>query len=113
MRDSNERDRLLALRSAHCNRLRKAVGWYRNNHWLHTGDPIAMAAGPIDAYSAARAEGTDATIICDKWEIADAINRRLHGIYTDPTAPAVRVARDQHVRAGDIIISRNNATLTP
>ena len=68
MRDSNERDRPLALHSAHCNRLRKAVGWYRNNHWLHTGDPIAMAAGPTDAYSAARAEGTDATIICDKWK---------------------------------------------
>ena len=47
------------------------------------------------------------------WEIADAINQRLHDHYTNPDAPSVRVARDQHVRAGDLIMSRrNDATLT-
>jgi hypothetical protein len=41
------------------------------------------------------------------------LGRRLHGIYTDSTSPGVRVARDQDVHSGDIIISRNNdATLT-
>jgi hypothetical protein len=112
MREAEERDMSLALRSGHGNRLRKAVGWYRNHDRLHTGDPIAMADDATNAYIAGRAEGKDAAIICDKWEIADAINRRLHGTYTDETSPGVRVARDQDVRAGDIIISRNNdATL--
>ena len=31
MRDPDERDASLALRAAHGNRLRKAVGWYRNH----------------------------------------------------------------------------------
>ena len=112
MRTAEERDMSLALRSGHGNRLRKAVGWYRNHDRLHTGDPIAMAADATTAYIAARAESKDAAIICDKWEIADAINTRLHDTYTDATTPAVRVARDQDVRVGDIIISRHNdATL--
>ncbi|OBJ06797.1 MobF family relaxase [Mycobacterium sp. 1465703.0] len=127
MRDPAERDMSLALRSAHGNRLRTAVGWYRNRGRLHTGDPIAMADDATNAYLQARAEGKDAAIICDRWEIADAINRKLHGALTEKVAntadaaddkarflsDTVRVARDQDVRAGDIIISRNNdASLT-
>jgi conjugative relaxase-like TrwC/TraI family protein len=121
MRSAEERDVSLALRSGHGNRLRKAVGWYRNQDRLHTGDPIAMADDATNAYIAARAAGKDAAIICDRWEIADAINRKLHGHYTQANAPSVpvardrttaraivRVARDQEVCAGDIIISRNN-----
>jgi conjugative relaxase-like TrwC/TraI family protein len=112
MREPQERDASLALRSGHGNRLRKAVGWYRNHDRLHTGDPIAMADDAINAYTTARGDGHDAAIICDKWEIADAINLRLHRSNTDAASPTVRVARDQDVRAGDIIISRNNdATL--
>lgn len=122
MRDPAERDTSLALRSAHGNRLRKAVGWYRNHGRLHSGDPIAMADDATNAYLQARADGKDAAIICDRWEIADAINRKLHGALTQAAAAptdvagdqtrfftdTVRVARDQDVRAGDIIISRNN-----
>lgn len=122
MRDPAERDMSLALRSAHGNRLRKAVGWYRNHGRLHSGDPIAMADDATNAYLQARADGKDAAIICDRWEIADAINRKLHGALTQAAAAptdvagdqtrfftdTVRVARDQDVRAGDIIISRNN-----
>ena len=44
-----------------------------------------MAEDATHAYAAARAEGKDAAIICDKWEIADAINRRLHDTYTAAT----------------------------
>lgn len=128
MRDPAERDTSLALRSGHGNRLRKAVGWYRNHGRLHSGDPIAMAQDATNAYLQARADGKDAAIICDRWEIADSINRKLHGALTAAAAPTsdiapekddkvltdtVRVARDQDVRAGDIIISRNNdASLT-
>ncbi len=80
MRDREERDASLALRSGRGHRLRKAVGWYRNHDRLHTGDAVTMAADATQAYIHARAEGKDAAIICDRWEIADAINARLHGI---------------------------------
>jgi len=113
MRDPAERDASLALRSARGNRLRKAIGWYRNHDRLHTGDQVAMAADATTAYLTARAEGKDVAILCETWEIADAINQRLHDHFTDPDAPSVPVARDQHVRAGDLVLSRrNDATLT-
>jgi conjugative relaxase-like TrwC/TraI family protein len=113
MRDPAERDASLALRSARGNRLRKAIGWYRTHDRLHIGDVIAMAADATAAYTAARAEGKVVAILCDTWEIADAINQRLHDRFTAAYAPSLAVARDQQVRAGDIITSRHNdATLT-
>jgi conjugative relaxase-like TrwC/TraI family protein len=108
MRDIEERDASLALRSARGNRLRKSVGWYRNHGRLHTGDPIAMAEDATNAYLKARAEGHDAAIICDRRDIADAINQRLQDQFTDAGAPSVQVARDQHVRTGDLILTRHN-----
>ena len=108
MRDPAERDASLALRSARGNRLRKAIGWYRTHDRLHTGDQIAMAAEATTACITARAQNKDVAILCDTWEIADAINQRLHDQFTHPEAPSVAVARDQHVRAGDIIITRRN-----
>ena len=101
-----ERDTSLALRAAHGNRLRSAVKWYRDNGRLHSGDPIAMAADALDAYLNDRAN-TDALLICDTWEMADALNRRLHDTLT-PTGTSVTGARDQEIRVGDIIMSRSN-----
>ena len=113
MRDPEERDASLALRSARGNRLRKAIGWYRNHDRVRTGDAIAMAADATHAYITAHAEGKDVAILCDTWEIADAINQRLHDRFTNPDVPSVAVARDQQVRVGDLVLSRNNdATLT-
>ncbi len=112
MHDREERDASLALRSGRGHRLRKAVGWYHNHDRLHTGDAIAMAEDATTAYINAHAEGKDAAIICDRWDIADAINRRLQDRFTAADAPSMPVARDQQVRAGDLILSRNNdATL--
>ncbi|OBB94879.1 AAA family ATPase [Mycolicibacterium peregrinum] len=111
MRTAEERDMSLALRSGHGNRLRKAVGWYRNQGRLHTGDPIAMAEDATNAYVEARRTGKDAAIICDRWEIANAINRRPHGTYTDETTAGVRVTRDQDVRVGDIVSRNNDASI--
>jgi conjugative relaxase-like TrwC/TraI family protein len=108
MRDPEERDVSLALRSGHGDRLRTAIRWYRTRERLHTGDPIAMAADALQAYQGARAGGGDALLICDTWEMADALNRRLHDSYTDPAQPSVRVARDQDIRVGDLVMSRNN-----
>lgn len=107
MTDPLERDASLALRSGHGNRLRSAVKWYRTNGRLHTGDPIAMAADAFDAYLTDRASNKDALLVCGTWEMADALNRRLHDTLTEP-GPSVRAARDQHIRVGDVIISRAN-----
>jgi hypothetical protein len=113
LREAGERDASLALRSARGNRLRKAVAWYRTHDRLHTGDAIAMAADATNAYVTARAAGKDIAILCDTWDIADAINQRLHDRFTAADAPCVQVARDQEVRAGDLILSRHNdAALT-
>jgi len=108
MRHPEERDASLALRSARGNRLRKAVGWYRNQGRLHTGDPLTMAHDATTAYIAARDAGHDAAIICDRWEIADAINQRLHTYCTDPTEPTVAAARGQRICRGDLVMSRLN-----
>jgi len=107
VQDPQERDASLALRSAHGHRLRSAVKWYRTQRRLHTGDPIAMAADALHAYLADRANGKDVLLVCDTWEMADALNRRLHDTLTEP-GPSVRAARDQHIRVGDVIISRAN-----
>lgn len=107
MRDPDERDASLAVRAAHGSRLRWAVGWYRTRHRLHTGDPVAMAADGHDAYLADRAAGKDALLVCDTWEMADALNRRLHDTLTDGV-PTAQAARDQEIRVGDLIISRHN-----
>ena len=107
MKDPEERDTSLAPRAAHGNRLRNAVKWYQNNGRLHTGDPIAMASDALDAYLTDRADHKDALLICDTWEIADALNRRLHDTLTTP-GPSVTAARDQQIRVGDVIMSRSN-----
>ena len=102
MRDPAERDVSLALRAAQGNRLRKAVGWYRNHGRLHTGDPIAMAADAVDAHLADRQAGKDSLLICDRQEMADALNRRLHDTLT-VAGPTAHGARDQQIRVDDII----------
>ena len=75
MADPEERDPPLALRAAHGNRLRTAIKWYRDQGRLHSGDPIAMAADALNAYLTDRNNGRDALLICDTWEMADALNR--------------------------------------
>jgi hypothetical protein len=107
MKDPEERETSLALRAAHGNRLRSAIKWYRNHGRLHTGDPLAMAADAMGAYLKDRAEGKDTILIGDTWEVADALNRRLHDTLTAP-GPTAKAARGQEVRVGDIIMSRNN-----
>jgi conjugative relaxase-like TrwC/TraI family protein len=108
MRDPEERDASLALRCGHGHRLRKAVGWYRIRGRLHTGDPIAMAADALQAYHDDRVAGKDSLLLCDSWEMVDALNRRLHDTGAATQGPTVSAARDQMVGVGDLIMSRNN-----
>jgi conjugative relaxase-like TrwC/TraI family protein len=107
MRDPQERQASLALRSGHGNPLRKAIGWYRTHDRLHTGDPVAMAADALDGYLTDQKLGKDSLLICDTWEVADALNRRLHDTLTTP-GPAAQGAREQQLRVGDLIVSRRN-----
>jgi conjugative relaxase-like TrwC/TraI family protein len=107
MRDPEERQASLALRSGHGNQLRHAIGWYRTHDRLHTGDDVAMATDALDGYLADRKNGKDPLLICDTWEIADALNRRLHDtLATD--GPTAQAARKQELRVGDLIVSRRN-----
>jgi ATP-dependent exoDNAse (exonuclease V) alpha subunit len=108
MRDPDERAASLALRSARGNRLRTAVGWYRTADRLHTGDPIAMAADALAAYEDSRRKGRNALLVCDTWDMADALNRRLHDAHKSAAAPVVRAVRGQEVAVGDLIMSRTN-----
>ncbi|MDG4667935.1 MobF family relaxase [Mycobacterium sp. 236(2023)] len=109
MRSTEERDASLALRSAQGRRLRTTVKWYRDHGRLHTGDPIAMATDALTAYTGDHQHKRDALLICDTWEMADALNRRLHDTY-NADGPTVRCGRDQQVGVGDLIMSRSNDT---
>jgi conjugative relaxase-like TrwC/TraI family protein len=107
MRDPAERLASLALRSGHGNRLRQAIGWYRTHDRLHAGDDVAMVSDALDGYLVDRAKGKDSLLICDTWEMADALNRRLHDTLT-ADGPTAQAARDQQIRVGDLIVSRRN-----
>jgi conjugative relaxase-like TrwC/TraI family protein len=107
MREAEERQASLALRSARGNRLRHSIGWYRTHHRLHTGDPVAMASDALAGYLADREAGKDSLLICDTWEMADALNRRLHDTLTQ-SGPVAQAARGQHLRVGDLVVSRRN-----
>jgi conjugative relaxase-like TrwC/TraI family protein len=107
MRDPEERQASLALRSGHGNHLRTAIGWYRTHDRLHTGDDVAIATDALQGYLADREAGKDSLLICDTWEIADALNRRLHDTLTTD-GPTAHAARQQQVRVGDLIVSRRN-----
>ena len=108
MRDPEERDTSLALRAASrqpaARRGRSGIATIAG---CTAGDPIAMASDALDAYLNDRAANTDALLICDTWEMADALNHRLHDTLTTP-GPTVKAARDQAIRVGDIIMSRSN-----
>jgi len=109
MRDPEERHASLALRSGRGNRLRKAIGWYRNHDRLHTGDAVAMAEDATRAYVEACDAGKDAAIISDRWELTDAINEKLHHHFRGAgDTPTVTAARDHQISPGDIILSRKN-----
>ena len=116
-RDPEEKDASLDLRNADGRELRQAVDWYSDHDRLSIGDPLAMAEGVFGAYLGDRVEGKDALIICDTREMADAMNTRLHkallGTAEQRSAVVggdvrVKVARDQQVAVGDVILSRDN-----
>jgi hypothetical protein len=66
-----------------------------------------MAADALKAYLNDRTTNRDALLICDTWEMADALNRRLHDSFAAP-GPSITAARDQPVTVGDVIMSRSN-----
>ncbi|MDT5044266.1 MAG: hypothetical protein QOG75_119, partial [Mycobacterium sp.] len=93
MRDPEERTASLALRDGGSVSLRRAIEWYRIHDRLHCGDPITMAADALAAYKTDTAAGKDALLICDRTEMADALNQRIHNERLDTHAPTVTGAR--------------------
>ena len=62
-----------------------------------------MAADALDAYLSDRATNKDALLICDTWEMADALNHRLHDTLTTP-GPTVE-SRARPSRSGSVTSS--------
>lgn len=108
MHDHDERDASLAVREGGPAALRRAVGWYRRQGRLHTGDAVTMAEDALSAWQADITAGRDALLIADRWEMADAINIRIHSERIRQDAPTVRAARGHHLAAGDVVITRLN-----
>lgn len=108
MADPGERDASLAIRDGDGAQLARAVGWYRDAGRLHTGDPVTMAADALAAWTADQTAGVDALLIADRWEIADALNERIHRDTVAADAPTVGGARRCRIGVGDVVISRRN-----
>lgn len=106
-KDDKEKKASLQVRNGKDQKLKDAVHWYRNNDRLAIGDPVAMAEDVYTAYLADRQARKDSLIICDTREMADSLNRRIHTAMRGG-APAVKVARDQSVSVGDLILTRNS-----
>ncbi|WP_048472045.1 MobF family relaxase [Mycolicibacterium chlorophenolicum] len=113
MHDHDERDASLAVRDGGPAALRRAVGWYRRHERLHIGDQVTMADDAVAAWTADVAAGRDGLLIADRWEMADAINIRIHSERINDDAPTVATARGHHVAAGDVVITRQNTTDIP
>lgn len=113
MHDHDERDASLAVRDGGPAALRRAVGWYRRHERLHIGDQVTMADDAVAAWTADIAAGRDALLIADRWEMADALNIRIHSERIGDDAPTVAAARGHRIAAGDVVITRQNTTDIP
>ena len=101
MHDRDERDASLAVREGGPAALRRAVGWYRRQDRLHTGDAVTMADDALTAWRADVTAGRDGLLIADRWEMADAINIRIHSERIGEDAPTVAAARGHRLATGD------------
>jgi len=113
MHDPAEREASLAIRSAAGIELTDAIGWYRDHERLHIGDPVTMADDLLAAWNTDRAAGADSLLIADRWEVADALNERIHRQIVDEAAETIMVARRHTIGVGDTIITRNNDPTIP
>ncbi|MCB0943440.1 MAG: hypothetical protein KDB72_24750, partial [Mycobacterium sp.] len=69
-----------------------------------------MAQDAFDAWMSDhnRDGGGDSLLIADRWEIADALNERIHRHLVADDAETVTGARRHRIGAGDVVISRRN-----
>ncbi len=114
MRDPDERDASLALRAV--TRQPAAPGGEASIAPSIGCTPAIRSRWPptrCDAYLADRAAGKDALLVCDTWEMADALNRRLHDTSHCRRPHRYRRPATRHIRIGDLIISRNNNASHP
>jgi hypothetical protein len=67
-----------------------------------------MASDALEAYRADIGAGSDALLVCDTTEMADALNQRLHCDRAAPGTPTVEGARGHRIGVGDLILTRRN-----
>jgi conjugative relaxase-like TrwC/TraI family protein len=108
MRDAGERAASLAVRDGQGAALTEAIDWYRRADRLRTGDPVTMADDALTAWTADHASGVDSVLIADRWEIADALNARIHRTRVPEDADTLTGARRHRIGVGDVVISRRN-----
>ena len=109
MRDPGERAASLAVRDGDPTAVAAAVGWSRDHERLRIGDPVTMADDAFQAWTTERTTlGADSLLIADRWEIADALNERIHRATVAADAPTVGGARRHRIAAGDVVITRLN-----
>jgi len=110
MHDEGERAASLGVRDGDGDALADAVEWYRDHDRLHTGDPVAMAQDAFTAWMSEHNQdgGGDSLLIADRWEIADALNERIHAHLIAEDAETITGARRHRIGVGDVVISRRN-----
>jgi conjugative relaxase-like TrwC/TraI family protein len=113
MRNHDERAASLALRNGGPASVRRAIGWYRTHDRLHCGDQITMATDALGAYMADVATGTDALLLCDTAEMANALNQRIHDDTIAADVPTVTGVRGHRIAVGDLILTRHNDASIP
>jgi AAA domain len=107
MRDPGERAASLAVRDGDT-ALATAIDWYRRADRLRTGDPVTMADDALTGWTADHTNGVDVLLIADRWEIADALNARIHRTRVPENADTISGARRHRIGVGDVVISRRN-----
>jgi conjugative relaxase-like TrwC/TraI family protein len=108
MRDPGERAASLAVRDGDTTALTTAIDWYRGADRLRTGDPVTMADDAFTAWTTDHTNGVDSVLIADRWEIADALNARIHRTRVPEDADTISGARRHRIGVGDVVISRRN-----
>lgn len=117
--DPAERAASLALRDGGPAPVRRAIDWYQEHHRLACGDRVTMAADALTAHHRDLAAGKDSLLLADTVEITDALNCRVHDhTVADRAREGLEVAtvtgaRNHHISAGDVIVTRSNDPTLP
>ncbi|MGD9622351.1 MAG: MobF family relaxase [Mycolicibacterium sp.] len=123
-KDVEEKAMTLTMRTCQTeSEVRQVAHWYATHDRLAAGDELSMSDQLVRDYFDEVLQDRDVLVMADQWKRADPLNTRIQNIYRiamqrelGHELATVPVARDQHVNAGDIIITTANTrdiTLRP